>query len=191
VFGVNISVTDEAGAPVTGASLTLHDGAYQETMAELSPGNYAGAMERPGTYGVTIEADGFASVTLQDLAVLAGDCHVMAVTRDVVLPPTGTGITGVMLAGPQCPVIGPDSGPECNDQPYQGTVVVETENGATEITRFTAEADGTFEVILAAGTYRLIPLPGPNGFPFADEQIVVVASGQFTEIQILFDTGIR
>jgi hypothetical protein len=191
VFGVNISLTDEAGEPVAGATLMLRDGGYQETMTELSPGDYAGAVERAGTYSVTIEAQGLATVTLQDLRVLAGECHVTPVARDVVLPPPGTGITGVMLAGPQCPVIGPDTGSECDDRPYQGTVVVETEDGATEVTRFTGEADGTFEVPLASGTYRLVPLPGPSGFPFADEQRVDVVSGEFTQIQILFDTGIR
>ena len=104
----------------------------------------------------------------------------------------GTGITGTMLAGPQCPVMrDPDSGPECDDQPYAGTVVVKTEDGATEVTRFTAAADGSFEVAIAAGPYRLMPLPGLNGFPIADEQTVDVVSGTLTDVQLLFDTGIR
>ncbi len=191
VFGVNISITTELGEPISGATLTLRDGDYEETMTEPSPGIYAGAVERGGTYDLTIEADGFGTVTLQGLSVLTGECHVTPVARDVVLPPPGTGIAGVMLAGPQCPVTGPDTGSECDDQPYSGTVVVQTEDGTAEVTRFTAEDDGTFQLALAAGTYRLVPLPGPNGFPIADEQTVDVSTGEFTQIQILFDTGIR
>ncbi len=191
VFGVNISLTDEAGAPVTGATLTLRDGAYEEVMNELGPSNYAGALERAGNYDLTVEADNLATVTLQDLSVLAGEYHVTPVARNVVLPPPGTGITGIMLAGPQCPVISPDTGNECDDQPYQGTVVVQTQDGANEVTRFTALADGTFQVALASGNYRLVPLPGPTGFPVAAEQTIEVVSGELSQVQILFDTGIR
>jgi hypothetical protein len=101
-----------------------------------------------------------------------------------------SGIEGTMLAGPQCPVIRPDA-PECEDQPYQGTVVVKTANGLQEVTRFTAEADGHFRVPLYPGTYLLQPLPGTNGFPHAGEQTVEVESSAFTSVTILFDTGIR
>ena len=191
VFGVNISLTDEAGTPVAGATLTLRDGAYVEMMSEVGPGNYAGAVERAGNYDLTIEANDLATVTLQNLSVLAGECHVTPVARNVVLPPPGTGITGIMLAGPQCPVIGPDTGVECDDRPYQGTVVVRTQDGASEVTRFTAQGDGTFQVTLAPGTYRLVPLPGPNGLPIADQQTIEVVSGELSQVQILFDTGIR
>lgn len=115
----------------------------------------------------------------------------MLPTWNVVLPPPGTGITGIMLAGPQCPVISPDTGSECDDQPYQGTVVVQTQEGANEVTRFTAQDDGTFQVTLAPGAYRLVPLPGPNGLPMADQQTIEVLSGELSQVQILFDTGIR
>jgi hypothetical protein len=191
VFGINISLVDAAGEPVTGATITSRDGEFEETLTELTPGNYAGAVERAGSYDLTIEAEGFATVELQNLDVIAGDCHVEPITRNVVMPPSGTGISGRMLAGPQCPVVTPDSGAECDDQPYQGTVVVHDEAGGNEVTRFTAAADGTFDVPLPAGSYLLMPLPGPNGFPFADEQVIDVVTGAFTQIQILYDTGIR
>ena len=102
-----------------------------------------------------------------------------------------TGIEGSVTVGPQCPVIGPDTGVECDDRPYQGTVVVRNQDGASEVTRFTAQGDGTFQVTLAPGTYRLVPLPGPNGLPIADQQTIEVVSGELSQVQILFDTGIR
>ena len=84
---------------------------------------------------------------------------------------------------------GPDRRPLVGN--LDGWPPVQTQDGVTEITRFTAEEDGTFLVPLAAGTYRLVPLSGPNGFPFAEEQTVDVVSGEITQVQILFDTGIR
>ena len=107
------------------------------------------------------------------------------------LEDSNSGIQGVALAGPQCPVQGPGVGDECDDQPYQATIIVRSENGSTEITRFTAEDDGTFRQPLPPGSYLLDPQAGENGFPFADDQLVTVTEGQFTEITILYDTGIR
>ncbi len=104
---------------------------------------------------------------------------------------TDSGITGVMLAGPQCPVVGPGIGDECGDQPFMGTVIVQTADGVREVARFTADENGAFHVGLTPGEYLLVPLPGPGGFPFADEQTVEVVPGEFTEVDILYDTGIR
>jgi hypothetical protein len=191
VFGVNITLEDEAGTPVTGATLTLTDGDHQETMTEVSAGNYAGALERAGTYALTIEAEGFSTFRLGELVVTADVCHVVPLTRTVVLPSDHAGLTGVMLAGPQCPVVGPGMGDECDDRPYMGTVIIKTPDGTAEITRFTADEDGTFQVPLLPGSYLLSPLPGPNGFPFAGEQTIEITDGTFTDVTILFDTGIR
>jgi len=190
VYGVNVSLTDTAGEPITDAVLVLTDGNYQETMEELRPGDYAGAVERAGEYSLSIDADGFDPVMLEGLTVSAGRCHVVPVSRNVVLTSI-SGITGVMLAGPQCPVVGPDAGDECDDRPIAGTVVVEADDDGHEVTRFTSDDEGVFHVPLAPGAYRLVPLPGPNGLPVADEQSVDVPAGEFVEIEIHFDTGIR
>lgn len=191
VFGVNITLNDSAGMPVPGATLTITEGDYEETLTELGLGVYAGATERAGTYSLRIEAAGFADITVDGLVVRSDVCHVIPVSREIVVAPPGTGIRGVMLAGPQCPVVGPGTGSECDDQPFMGTVIVQTEDASEEITRFTADEDGMFRVPLAAGSYHLVPLPGENGFPFADEQVVEVTEDSFTEVQIPYDTGIR
>lgn len=46
VYGVNVTLTDAGGQPVSGATVTLAEGAYVETMEELSDGTYAGAAEQ-------------------------------------------------------------------------------------------------------------------------------------------------
>ena len=73
----------------------------------------------------------------------------------------------------------------------KGTVIVKTQNGLSEVTRFTADADGHFRVPLYPGTYLLHPLPGPNGFPHASDQSVQVETDAFTPVNIAYDTGIR
>ena len=102
-----------------------------------------------------------------------------------------SGLRGTMLSGPTCPVVGPDSGDECDDQTYVGTVIVRTEDGSREVARFTADESGVFEITLNPGAYLLAPQPGENGFPFAENQLVQVSSDAFTDVTILYDTGIR
>ena len=102
-----------------------------------------------------------------------------------------SGIRGSMFSGPTCPVVGPDTGDECDDQPYAGTVIVRTEDGGREVARFTADDSGVFEVTLDPGMYMLVPQPGENGFPFAEDQLVQVNLDAFTDVTILYETGIR
>ena len=102
-----------------------------------------------------------------------------------------SGIRGSVFSGPTCPVVGPDTGDECDDQPYAGIVIVRTEDGSREVARFTADDSGVFEVTLDPGMYMLFPQPGENGFPFAEDQLVQVNLDAFTDVTILYDTGIR
>jgi len=85
VYGVNVTVTGVNDIPITGAILTLTDGEYAETMAELGPGTYVGAGERSGRYTLRIEADGYVTHTIMDLVVGADECHVIPITREVTL----------------------------------------------------------------------------------------------------------
>jgi hypothetical protein len=119
------------------------------------------------------------------LAYLLSGCAGAIIPADL-----DSGISGVVLAGPTCPVQMPDD-PECDDQPYAATVMVKTANGRFTVTRFTAGSDGHFRVPLFPGTYLLDPLPDASGFPISSPQTVVVQSGAFTDITISYDTGIR
>ncbi len=83
VYGLNVTITDGNGDPVSGGTLTLVDGDYTEIMMEIDPmgqsGVYVGAGERAGTYSLTIEADGFDTVTLDEITIGADECHVIPV----------------------------------------------------------------------------------------------------------------
>jgi len=122
---------------------------------------------------------------IYSLAFLMGGC-----TGAFIPPDLDSGIAGVVLAGPTCPVETPDN-PECDDQPYAATVVVKTADGRFTVTRFTAGSDGRFRVPLFPGRYLLDPLPGAGGLPVSNPQTVMVQPDAYTDVTISYDTGIR
>jgi hypothetical protein len=103
--------------------------------------------------------------------------------------PTDSGIVGQVIIGPTCPVEMP--GLDCADKPYQATLTVLTPSG-NKVNRFTTEADGTFRVNLAPGDYILHPeSPGDMGLPYGTEQAFTVVPGQFAQLLVMYDSGIR
>jgi hypothetical protein len=73
--------------------------------------------------------------------------------------------------------------------PYSAVLVV-TDSEDREVARATAAADGTFSIPLPPGEYVILPQPG-DPFPQASPVDVTVVPGQFAEVQINYDTGIR
>jgi hypothetical protein len=99
--------------------------------------------------------------------------------------PANTGIRGTILAGPACP--GParlDS--PCPDRPVAMTV--EVVSGTTVAATFTTDPSGRFSVGVSAGTYTL---RSKSGLPTLRSSSVVVVDGQFTDVELHADTGIR
>jgi hypothetical protein len=95
------------------------------------------------------------------------------------------GIRGTILAGPACP--GParlDS--PCPDRPVSMTV--EVVSGTTVAATFTTDATGGFSVGVSPGTYTL---RSKSGLPALRSTAIVVLDGQFTEVELHADTGIR
>jgi hypothetical protein len=58
------------------------------------------------------------------------------------------------------------------------------------VTRFRGDDRGRFHVPLNPGTYTLRP-ESSGAFPHGKEQTVTVAAGRFTQVRIIFDSGIR
>jgi len=103
--------------------------------------------------------------------------------------PASTGVEGVMTIGPTCPVQRVDQ--PCPDRPFAGEVSVRDGSGG-EVADVHADAAGHFRVDLAAGTYQLVPLsPHPGMPPFGKPQTVTVVPGQYTQVTIEYDSGIR
>ena len=103
--------------------------------------------------------------------------------------PADTGITGQAVVGPTCPVV--QAGQPCPEQPYQAMITVLDSSGR-EVTTFQTDTDGRLKINLAAGTYTLRP-QSPQGMPLpmASDQEVIVIDGQFTDVLIQYDSGIR
>lgn len=106
-----------------------------------------------------------------------------------VAAPSDSGIFGQVLLGPTCPVERP--GIDCADKPYQATLSVLTPSGK-RVARFTTNEDGKFRINLAAGDYILHPetLQG-QVLPVAADQDFSVEAGQFTQLVVSYDSGIR
>jgi hypothetical protein len=102
-----------------------------------------------------------------------------------------TGIRGVALAGPVCPVETVPPDPNCAPRPVTGAVIIVRDGSGAEVARATAGPDGGFFVPLEPGPYTLEPLPveGFMGTPAMVE--VSVRDGESAEIQLDYDTGIR
>ena len=86
VFGLYVAPLDARTGAAVRATVVATDGAYRETLAPAPgapgapPPNYYGLPDRPGTYAVTVTADGFAGWRQDGVAVARrSDCHVESV----------------------------------------------------------------------------------------------------------------
>jgi hypothetical protein len=106
--------------------------------------------------------------------------------------PDATGIRGVVVAGPVCPVETEPPDPDCAPAPVEGAVLVVTDLAGNEVARATSDAEGRFAVELAPGAYHLVPQP-VEGYMAAAEPIdvLVEAGAPPTEVALAYDTGIR
>ena len=123
-----------------------------------------------------------------NIKLLIGVLILVLATCSIYSPtPRGSGIEGQVLLGPMCPVL--QQGQQCPDQPYQTTLTVISLNGL-QIAQFQSDERGRFQVSLVPGEYILHP-ESPNGLPFAGDQSFMVETGQYTQITVHYDSGIR
>ncbi|OGN72228.1 MAG: hypothetical protein A2X25_00775 [Chloroflexi bacterium GWB2_49_20] len=120
-------------------------------------------------------------ITLLYLVLLLGACSPASPT------PVDSGIEGQVTIGPTCPVV--QEGMDCADKPYQASFTVLTPAG-DKVTQFQTDVNGAFKIALVPGDYILHP-ESPNVMPSAAEQPFVVLAGQFTRVDVAYDSGIR
>jgi hypothetical protein len=98
-----------------------------------------------------------------------------------------SGIQGRALAGPQCPVevaVTP-----CPDRPWEGVVTAtDVDTGRTASVR--TDPGGRFRLALEPGTYD-VSIDADADLPFARPQRITVHAGEFTDVTVAVDTGIR
>jgi hypothetical protein len=115
-------------------------------------------------------------------------------TGSTILPPpkpSTSGIAGIVLLGPTCPVMRNPPDPQCADKPYQTTLAVKTADGIKTISTFASDTAGKFKVSLPSGAY-MITSASSNFYPrcSSNGSVVVGATG-YTATTISCDTGIR
>jgi hypothetical protein len=101
-------------------------------------------------------------------------------------PSGASGIQGAVTIGPITPVT---RAGQANARPYQAAIDVLDQSGQV-VTRFTPNAQGRYRVALAPGAYVIRP-ESAGRFPRAVEKIVHVLKGEFLEVDIPYDSGIR
>jgi hypothetical protein len=99
--------------------------------------------------------------------------------------PSG-GLQGRVTSGPTCPV--EIQGSPCPPAAWTGNVRATSSDGAVHET--TTGTDGSYRLVLTAGTYTVTPVVTGGGPPTAKPVTVVVgASMQTLDLQV--DSGIR
>jgi hypothetical protein len=101
--------------------------------------------------------------------------------------PVTSGVEGQVFIGPTCPVMQLDT--PCPDKPYQAILTI-YDNNHRKISQFQTEIDGTFHVGLAPGDYILHP-ESASVMPSASDQPFKVSPGEYTNLVITYDSGIR
>jgi hypothetical protein len=100
---------------------------------------------------------------------------------------TDSGIEGRVLLGPQCPVVTEAS--PCPDEPVSAEVVAMRLEDR-EVFSAQSGSDGRFRLGLDPGTYEVQALV-TAGAMFAKPVNVTVPPGEFVEVDVFLDTGIR
>jgi hypothetical protein len=108
-------------------------------------------------------------------------------------PPQGeSGISGIVLLGPTCPVMRDPPDPQCADKPFATHLVITTPDGAGVIKEFSSDADGKFKVNIPAGDYVVRSTADTNILPrCASNGTVTVGARTYIDVTIYCDTGIR
>lgn len=99
-----------------------------------------------------------------------------------------SGIRGIVLLGPVCPVESAEPSPCLT--PYVANLVI-TDSDGNVITRVSSGSDGRFEVLLPPGDYVIQPDNGPDGNPSSIPQPVTVGPDEFEDVEVDYDTGLR
>ena len=101
-----------------------------------------------------------------------------------------TGLHFTAMAGPTCPVEQPGD-PACAPRPVPNVPIVILDGSGKVLDKLVLNAAGTGVITLDAGAY-IVRAEGVEGYMSGPEaQRVTVVEGRVTQVDLLFDTGIR
>jgi hypothetical protein len=125
--------------------------------------------------------------TLALTVIIAASCAVRTSTEVV----TEYAVSGVVTAGPTCPVATDPPDPNCADRPVPGARLAILDAGGKHVGDLTADQNGEFTIGLPAGSYRLVPQPVEGLLGTAAEQTFEVGQSVHVTLTVVYDTGIR
>jgi hypothetical protein len=96
-----------------------------------------------------------------------------------------SGITGIVLVGPECRR--PSEASPCL-VPYQARLVILDPDGRI-VGDVTSGPDGSFRLELPPGDYIIQPSPGGDPYPRAEARSVTVVAGELSEVEIDYERG--
>jgi hypothetical protein len=99
-------------------------------------------------------------------------------------------VTGLVLAGPTCPVAQDPPDPDCADRPVPDAAITITARDGDLVGEVRTDRTGRFTLQLAAGTFTFTPQPVDGLLGTPDPQTVTVGP-TVDEIDFVYDTGIR
>ena len=144
-----------------------------------------GTGNRPGLPSRRRVMRSFAIAMSASLALVLAACG--GEQADPADAPAG-GVRGAVTSGPQCPVV--VAGSPCPDAPWQGTVRISATQG--DVVREVETDDrGRFEVALGGGSYIVVAVIEPGRMSTGSPQTVTLVDGEWAEVTLLVDTGIR
>jgi hypothetical protein len=95
----------------------------------------------------------------------------------------------MVFLGPTCPAA--QSGTQCPDRPFEADLTILDLLGE-EVARGKSGADGIFRIDLPPGEYVLVPeQPFPDLPPFASPIEFEIKPGEYIELDIRYDSGVR
>jgi hypothetical protein len=139
--------------------------------------------------------DKWVTVGIFCLVVALSGCapavSVTSINTPTIVPSTPplSGIEGYVTIGPMCPGPVAIGDTRCLDQPYQAMIII-FDTHQKEVSRFQTDAAGYFKITLEPGTYTLHP-ESDKVLPRAADQTITVAANQFTQVSVMYDTGMR
>ena len=126
----------------------------------------------------------------------SGSCNTIVLWRvtlvvrsgsSALIVPSGTGVYGLVTAGPTCPV--EQVGNPCPPRPVSAEVDVQDVDGHTSASTFTDSA-GHYSLSVKPGSYTLVVVTG-NSFPRCPREPALITSGAPLRADVSCDTGIR
>lgn len=103
-----------------------------------------------------------------------------------------SGVRGVVRLGPTCPVTKTNQDdPNCADKLFETSLELVRFNTLEVVKKFSSNKNGEFEIRVPAGEYTIRSVSKDLEGMCGKSGLVPVEGGQFTEVIVFCDTGIR